>query len=273
MDNMLKYLKEVKLMYIDTHCHLNSEQLYENIDEIKRAAEEKGVGLFIVPSYTIESSHLALEIAHKYDNVYCAIGYHPTEIKDYQDKEYEWLDEHLKDPKVIALGEIGLDYHWDTTTKEEQILSFKRQIALAKKHHLPIIIHSREAIQDTFDILKEEEAKIVGGIMHSYSGSVEMAKEFIKLNFLISLGGPVTFLNAKDPKIVALNIDLKYLLTETDAPYLSPHPLRGKMNKPENVVLVANEIAKIKGIAVEELNEQVLLNVNRLFKMEKKDEN
>ena len=259
-------------MYIDTHCHLNSEQLYNNYEEIIKECLNKNIRLLIIPSYTIESAKQAIEIAEKYDFVYAAIGFHPTEIKEYNDNEYKWLDVNLNHPKVIAVGEIGLDYHWDTTTKEEQLASFKKQIELAIKHNKPVIIHSRDAIQDTYDCLKNNKADLIGGIMHSYAGSVEMAKEFIKLNFLLSFGGPLTFLNAKMPKEVVNSIDVKYLLTETDSPYLAPHPYRGTMNVPMNVILVAEKMANLKNISVDELNKQILENVNRLFKLEVKDE-
>lgn len=260
-------------MFIDTHCHLNSEQLINQIDEIMNECQKQNVGLIIVPSYTYETAIKALEIAEKYEHVYALIGYHPTEIKDYAEKEYRWLEEHMNHPKVIGVGEIGLDYHWDTTTKEEQRESFIKQIEIAKKYHKPIIIHSRDAMFDTLSILKETNAEQVGGIMHSYAGSAEMAADFINLNFYISLGGPVTFLNAKTPKEVAEKVDIKYLLTETDSPYLAPHPFRGTVNKPMNVCLVARKIAEIKQISVEELNKQILQNVNKLFKLEVQDEN
>ena len=260
-------------MFIDTHCHLNSEQLNNQIDDILIECQRVGVGLIIVPGYTLETSKKALEIAEKYDHVYAVIGYHPTEIKNYGDMEYQWLEEHMNHPKVIGVGEIGLDYHWDVTTKEEQRYAFIKQIEIAKKYHKPIIIHSRDALLDTLNILKETNASLVGGIMHSYAGSAEMSEDFIKLNFLISLGGPVTFLNAKTPKEVAAYVSLNNLLTETDSPYLAPHPLRGTTNVPMNVCLVAKTIAEIKGITIDELNKQVLKNVNRLFNLEVLDEN
>lgn len=255
-------------MLIDTHCHLNSEQLYKNHDEVKKDAENSGVQLFIVPGFDLKTSKLAIELAEKYQNVYAAVGFHPTEIKHYGDKEYGWLENASRHNKVVAIGEIGYDFHWDTTTEEEQTLSLKRQIEIAKKVNKPLIIHSRDAIQKTFNTLKETNAFLLGGVMHSYSGSVEMAKEFVKNGFYLGIGGPVTFLNAKDPKHVVKEIELKNIITETDSPYLSPHPLRGKMNVPKNVLLVAEKIAQIKGITIQELEEKVLENVKTLFKIE-----
>ncbi len=254
-------------MLVDTHCHLNSEVLYKNYKEVIEEAELNGVKLFIVPGYDLESSKLALKLAHEFDHVYAAIGFHPTEIKNYSDSEYQWLEENVGDPKVVALGEVGYDLHWDTTTFEEQEVALKRQIEIAKKVNKPLIIHSRDALQKTYETLKEMNASLVGGVMHSYSGSYEMAKEFIKLNFYIGLGGPVTFTNAKDPKIVAQLVDVNFLITETDSPYLSPHPLRGKVNSPKNIPLIFEKIQELRNIDKAELEEIIYQNVKRLFKI------
>ena len=186
----------------------------------------------------------------------------------YSDEEYEWLEKAAVHPKVVAIGEIGFDFHWDTTTPLEQEISFKRQIEIAKKVNKPLIIHSRDAMQKTFDTLIETNAFSLGGVMHSYSGSAEMAKEFVKRGFYLGIGGPVTFLNAKDPKIVVEQISLENIITETDSPYLSPHPLRGKMNVPSNIPIIAEKIAEIKNIDLETLQEQVLNNVKTLFRIE-----
>lgn len=255
------------MIFVDTHCHLNSEQLYKDYDNVKKEAEKEEVKLFIVPGFDLESSKLALKLAHEYENVYAAIGFHPTEIKHYSDLEYKWLEDNIKDDKVVALGEIGFDLHWDTTTLEEQMESFLRQVRIAKKVNKPLIIHSRDAMNITYQALKDNDCHLIGGVMHSFSGSIEMAKEFIKLNFYIGLGGPVTFTNAKDPKIVAENVDINYLITETDSPYLAPHPLRGKMNSPKNIPLIVSEIAKLRGIDINDLKTIVLDNTKRLFRI------
>ncbi|PKC51710.1 Metallo-dependent hydrolase, partial [Rhizophagus irregularis] len=166
---------------------------------------------------------------------------------------------------VVGIGETGLDYHWDKSPKDIQQTLFRKQIQLAQKVNLPIIIHNREATGDIVKILREENAASVGGIMHCFSGSVETAKECIAMNFMISLGGPVTFKNAKTPKEVASEISLEHLLIETDAPYLAPHPYRGKRNEPSLVPLVAEEIARIKGIPVEEVGKITSENAARIF--------
>lgn len=250
---------------IDTHVHLNNQDLYQKIDQVITDAKQAGVSKFFVVGYDLNTSKLAIEIASKYENCYAIIGFHPTEIKEYTDKEYNWLEENAKCDKVVAIGEIGYDFHWDTTTKEEQEKAFIRQIQIAKKVKLPISIHSRDAIELTLDTLKKTNAKVVGGVMHSYSGSKEMAKLFIKENFYLGISGPVTFKNGRVMKEVVENTELKYLVTETDSPYLTPHPYRGKENAPKYIPLIVEEIAKIKNITKEEVERAVEKNVFDLF--------
>lgn len=252
-------------MLIDTHVHLNNPDLYQKIDKVIVEAKKCNVNKFFVVGYDLNTSKLAIEIASKYDNCFAIIGFHPTEIKNYTNKEYEWLDQNASNPNVVGIGEIGYDFHWDTTTKEEQEASFEKQIEIAKKHKLPISIHSRDAIELTLQTIKKTGAKEVGGVMHSYSGSKEMAPLFIKENFLLGISGPVTFKNGRVMKEVVENIDLKYLLTETDSPYLTPHPFRGKENGPKHIALIASEIARIKNISIKEVEAQVEINVLNLF--------
>jgi TatD DNase family protein len=181
------------------------------------------------------------------------------------DEDLKWIEELSAHPKVVALGEMGLDYHWDKSPKDIQHDVLRRQIRLAKKVKLPIIIHNREATADILSILKEEGAEEVGGIMHCYSGGVEVARECIDMNFYISLGGPVTFKNAKKPKEVAKEIPLDKLLIETDCPYLAPHPYRGKRNEPAYVKLVAEQIAELKGLSLAEVSMATTENAKKLF--------
>ena len=252
-------------MLVDTHVHLNNKDLYNKIDEVLSDAKNAGVLKFYVVGYDLETSKLAIKIAEKYEECYAIIGFHPTEIKYYQEAEYSWLDLNASNPKVVAIGEIGYDFHWDTTTKEEQEFAFIKQIEIAKKHKLPISIHSRDAIELTLKTLRNYNAKEVGGVMHSYSGSKEMAQLFIKENFYLGISGPVTFKNGRVIKEVVESIDLKYLLTETDSPYLTPHPHRGKENGPKYIPLIIDEIAKIKGISTKEVEKQVEKNSVLLF--------
>ena len=194
-----------------------------------------------------------------------AVGWHPVDAIDMTDADLDWIESLTAHPKVVAIGEMGLDYHWDKSPKDIQMEVFRRQIQLAKKVKLPIIIHNREATADIVSILQEEGAAEVGGIMHCFSGSVETAKVCLDMNFYISLGGPVTFKNAKKPKEVAAEVPLNRLLIETDCPYLAPHPYRGKRNEPAYVKLVAEQIADIKQVSVEEVSRITSENAKKIF--------
>lgn len=252
-------------MYIDTHVHLNNKDIESHLDEVIEDAFKNGITKMIVVGYDIETSIKAVDLANKYNWCFASVGFHPTEVKNYTDKEYEILESLAKNKKVIAIGEIGYDFHWDTTTLDEQKEAFIRQIELAKKLRLPLIIHSRDAHQITFDTLKEHNASIVGGIMHSYSGSSELAKEYTKLNFSFGISGPVTFKNGKSMKEVVEKIDIKYLVSETDSPYLTPHPFRGTENGPKYIPLIVEEMSRIKGITKEEMAKNIMNNVKRIF--------
>ena len=260
-------------MFIDTHVHLNNKDIFAHLDEVLDEARKVGVNHFIIVGYDLKTSYLAIELAKKIKGGFAAVGFHPTEIKNYTDKEYQELEKMAQNDCVIAIGEIGYDFHWDTTTKEEQESAFIRQIEIAKKYNLPLIIHSRDAHQITFDTLKKYDAKKVGGIMHSYSGSSELAKEYIKLNFSFGISGPVTFKNGKSMKEVVNDIDVKYLVSETDSPYLTPHPYRGTENGPKYIPLIVSQMAQIKGISEEEMAKNIYENVQRIFgvKYEQKD--
>lgn len=252
-------------MLIDTHMHLNDPKLKVKIDEVINDAKKQNVLKLFVVGYDLESSKQALEIAHKYEECYAIIGFHPTEIKEYGEKEYLWLEEHAKDSKVVAIGEIGYDFHWDTTTKEEQQIAFERQIAIAKQYHLPVSIHSRDAIELTYQTLLNNHIEEIGGVLHSYSGSKEMADKFVKLNLRLGISGPVTFKNGRVMKEVVEEVDLQYLLSETDSPYLTPHPFRGQENGPKFIPYIVKEIAKIKNVDFEVVEKQIENNVLKLF--------
>lgn len=199
-------------MYFDTHCHLNSEQLYENRDEFIKHALDNQVEMMVVVGYDLESSKKAVEIAKEHSFIYAAVGIGPNDCLNTTTQDLQIIDEYLNEPKVVALGEIGLDYYWDDVPSDKQKEIFQQQVDLAKKHQKPIIIHCRDAYEDTYEVLKRNGHP---GIMHCYSGSVEMAKRFIDLGFYISLAGPVTFKNARVPKDVAEKIGLEHLLIET----------------------------------------------------------
>ncbi|WP_338752500.1 TatD family hydrolase [Bacillus sp. FJAT-52991] len=255
-------------MLFDTHVHLNAEQYNEDVDEVIHRAKEAGVTNMIVVGFDRPTIEKAMELVEQHDFLYASVGWHPVDAIDMTADDLSWLEELAKRPKVVALGEMGLDYHWDKSPKDVQKEVFRQQIRLAKKVKLPIIIHNREATEDTVAILKEAGADEVGGIMHCFTGSVETAKECVEMNFYISLGGPVTFKNAKKPKEVAADIPLDKLLIETDCPYLAPHPYRGKRNEPAFVKLVAEQIAELKGLSYEEVAKATNENALKLFHIE-----
>ena len=256
-------------MIFDSHCHLNDDNLYPRIDQVIEDAKKTGVKKFLVVGYDKASSLLAVDIATRYEECYAAIGFHPTEIEGVSDKDFDDVMSLISNKKVVAIGEIGLDYHWvkETELRENQKKWFIRQIEFANEHGLPISIHNRESTEDCVEILKEHTPKF-GGVMHCYSGSVETMEEVIKLGLHIALGGTVTFTNAKTPKEVAENVPLDRLLIETDAPYLTPHPHRGEKNEPKYICLVLEEIARLKDMSKKHLEDVVYKNTCRLFKVD-----
>ncbi len=249
-------------MLIDSHAHLNSDRYENDLEEVIKKSVESGVEYIIVNGYDIESSKEAIRLANTYENIYATVGIHPLDIDKYKENTVEELRELASDDKVVAIGEIGLDYYYDKSTMESQKKVFIEQLALAKELDLPVTIHTRDSINDTYEILK---GSCNYGVMHCYSGSVEYAKKFIELGYYISLAGPVTFKNAVVPKEVAKVVSLSKLLIETDCPYLTPHPNRGKRNDPSYVLLVAEEIARIKEIDVKEVEKATSDNAIKLF--------
>ncbi|MFJ7828449.1 TatD family hydrolase [Psychrobacillus sp. NPDC096623] len=254
-------------MFIDTHVHLNADQYEEDLQEVINRALEANVKKMVVIGFDRITIERAMKLVEEYSFLYAVVGWHPVDAIDCTEEDLKWIEELAKHEKVVGIGEMGLDYHWDKSPKDVQQVLFRKQIRLAQKVNLPIIIHNRDATEDVIRILQEEEAHLTGGIMHCYGGSVETAKQCIEMNFMISLGGPVTFKNARKPKEVATEIPLEYLLIETDAPYLAPHPHRGKRNEPALVPLVAEEIARLKGITIEEVAEATTKNAEKFFKI------
>jgi TatD DNase family protein len=254
-------------MLFDTHAHLNAEQYSEDLEEVISRAKEAGVTNLVVVGFDRPTIEKAMELIDRYEFIFASVGWHPVDAIDMTDDDLLWIEELTNHPKVVALGEMGLDYYWDKSPKDVQQEVFRKQIRLAKKVKLPIIIHNREATADIIEILKEEGAEEVGGIMHCFSGSPETARKCINMNFYISLGGPVTFKNAKKPKEVAAEVPLDMLLIETDCPYLTPHPYRGKRNEPAYVKLVAEQIAEIKGLTYEEVAQATQHNAKKVFNM------
>ena len=253
---------------IDTHCHLNDEALFKDLDNVINRARNAGVEKMVVIGWDEASSKLAIQIAEQYDFIYAVIGFHPENIFDINDEILYKTLELYKHPKVVGIGEIGLDYHWtkDPEKRELQKEYFIKQIEFANKVGLPISIHSREAFNDTIEILKAHKP-LHSGVMHCYSGSVENINDIINLNLYIGLDGPVTFTNARTPKEVAAEVPLEKLVVETDCPYLSPHPLRGTVNEPANISLVVDEIANIRQMSKKHLLDVLYNNSCELFKI------
>lgn len=257
-------------MLFDTHMHLNADQFKEDWQETAKRAFDNGVGYMVIVGFDRETIPMAIEIAETYDTIYAAVGWHPVDAVDMTDEDLAWIESLASHPKVVAIGEMGLDYHWDKSPKDIQKEVFRKQIALAKRVRLPIIIHNREATEDIISILQEENAAEVGGIMHCYSDEVKYVDACLDMNFYISLGGPVTFKNAVDPKEVAAYVPLDKLLIETDSPYLAPHPNRGKRNEPAYVKLIAEKVAELRDISFEELSDATTENAFKLFNIEPK---
>lgn len=255
-------------MLFDTHVHLNDEAFNEDLEETIARARENDVTKMAVVGFNKETITRALELAEQYDFISLIIGWHPVDAIDFTDADLEWIKELAQtNPKVVALGEMGLDYHWDTSPKEVQFEVFRKQIGLAKELKLPIVIHNREATEDVLQILEEEHAEEVGGIMHCFGETVAVMERALALGFYISFGGTVTFKNAKLPKLAAEAVPMEKLLIETDAPYLAPHPNRGKRNEPGYVKLVAEKIAELKEMKYEEIASITTKNAEKLFRL------
>ncbi|MDD3014274.1 MAG: TatD family hydrolase [Candidatus Gastranaerophilales bacterium] len=259
----IKWCKMQNYRLIDTHAHLDFEDYQGNFDNLLDEAKSAGVEKIIIPGVTIKDLNRIITLIDKYENLFGAVALHPSEAKDWNDDSYNILKEYASHPKVVAIGETGLDYYWDKTFTDTQKFVFKEHTRLAKELDLPLIIHDRDAHADILEILKEEGVN--KGVMHCFSGSAEFAAECIKLGMHIALGGPVTFKNAKKPKEVAKSVPLDKLVLETDSPFLAPQPFRGKQNDPSKIKLVAEEIASIKKISLEEVANITSKNAEILF--------
>jgi len=253
-------------MLIDTHCHLEMDDFDKDRDEVVKGARDAGVQYIITIVSDRESNIKGLQISSKYPEVYLSVGVHPHEAKILDEQLYNEITAFIKQPKVVAIGETGLDYHYMNSPKEIQIDAFKKQIAIAKDSGLPVIVHSRKAKNDTLEIL-QKEASGVSGVLHCFSGDMEMAKKAIDLGFYISIAGPVTFKNAKNLREIVKFIPDDYLLIETDAPYLSPEPMRGKRNEPSFLKYTAQVISEIRGMGISDIARITSINAMKLFKI------
>ncbi len=252
-------------MLFDSHAHYDDEKFQDDRDEVLSKANKDGISYILNAATDIDTSLMCIEFAEKFDFVYASVGVHPHSASILDDSTLEKISELAGKPKVVAIGEIGLDYYYDYSPKDVQKYWFKRQLDLAVELSMPAIIHDRDAHEDIINIIKESQISQVGGVMHCFSGSVEMAKILLDMGFYLSFGGPVTFKNARKAIEVLQYVPMDRMLIETDSPYLSPEPLRGKRNDSRNVRLVAEKIAEIKGLDFEVVASVTLNNARRLF--------
>ncbi len=254
-------------MIFETHAHYDDEQFQSDRDLLIQDLLKHKISNIINVSSSVESISSCLALSEKYDKVYAALGVHPSDIADLNEENFAWIREQCQNPKAAAVGEIGLDYYWD---KEEDVRKkqrewFFRQMKLAEEVNLPVIIHSRDAAEDTMQIMREVHAENIPGVIHCYSYSLEMAIEFVKMGYYIGVGGVVTFKNARKLKETVAGIPLDRILLETDAPYLAPEPNRGKRNHSGNLIFVAEKVAELKGITPQEVEDVTGENARRLF--------
>ncbi|MGX6978824.1 TatD family hydrolase [Vagococcus elongatus] len=254
-------------MIFDTHTHLNVPQFEDDLPEVLNRAKEAGVSEMAVVGFDTPTIEKSLALSQEHEMIYSIIGWHPTEAGSYTPAIERKLQEDLLTTKVVALGEIGLDYHWMTDPKEVQEKIFRRQLAIARELHLPFSVHMRDALEDTYRILKEEKVHLTGGIMHSFSGDAEWMKRFLDLGLHISFSGVVTFKKTLELQEAAQQVPSEWFLVETDAPYLAPVPYRGKRNEPAYTRFVVEKIAELREESVETIAGITRRNAHRLFKI------
>lgn len=254
-------------MIFDTHAHYDDEAFAEDREELLSGLKANGIDNVVNVSANIQSVESTLELMRQYSFIYGAIGVHPSETEELNEARMAWLEETSREPKVVAIGEIGLDYHWDEPDKEVQKYWFVRQLKLAGKVKLPVVIHSRDAAKDTLDIMKAEKAEEIGGVIHCFSYGVQMAREYLNMGFYLGIGGVVTFTNAKKLKEVVTYMPMDRLVLETDCPYLSPVPNRGKRNSSLNLPYVVKAVSELKGISQEEVIAITSENARALYRI------
>ena len=243
-------------MLIDTHCHLEKKE-YEDLDSIINNMD----GYMIASGYNDETNLEVIDLVNKYDNVYGVIGIHPEEVDNITDNSFKIIEDNINNPKIVGIGEIGLDYYYVKDNKDKQIELFKKQIEIAKELNLPLVIHSRDAFQDTFDILKESKHV---GVIHCFSGNKENARDYLSIGFYLGIGGVLTFKNT-NLKDTLLTIPVDKILLETDSPYLAPTPHRGEKNEPKYIPIIAEEISKLLNKDIKEIAEITTKNASVLF--------
>jgi TatD DNase family protein len=255
-------------VFFDTHCHLTDHAFDADRDAVIQRAREAGVTRMLTLATDVVSSRAAIELAERFACVYAAVGIHPESVREAETGDLRLVRELAQHPKVIAIGEIGLDFYWDKTTAELQQKFFEQQLELAMELHLPVAIHDRDAHEKIIETLRARRSLHGRGVLHAFSGGVEMAHAAFDLGFVVSFGGPITFKNNKHAPEMIRALPLEKILLETDAPYLAPHPLRGKRNEPAHVKLVAQRIAAIQELSIEQVAAQTTRNALELFRLE-----
>lgn len=255
-------------MIFETHAHYDDEQFESGREALMASLPDCGIKRVVNVGASIDSTRNSIDLSKQYDFVYAAVGVHPSEIAELNEDNFSWIRQLTSLEKVVAVGEIGLDYYWDKEpeVQERQRYWFKRQMELAKETGLPIIVHSRDAAEDTLRVMKETHAEEIPGVIHCYSYSPELAKEFIKMGYYIGVGGVVTFKNAKKLKETVEQIPLERILLETDCPYMAPEPYRGKRNDSKNIPYIIEKIAELKGLTPEEVERVTWENALKLYK-------
>ena len=259
-------------MIFDTHTHYDDDQFDEDREVLLLSLEENNVGAVVNMGASMRGAKDSVALAKKYPFVYAAVGIHPDHAKELNEEEFEILKQLAAEEKVVAIGEIGLDYYWDSTEREDQKYWFKRQLALAEECNLPVVIHSRDAAADTLEIMKEaytQSGKNLTGVIHCFSYEMEMAREYVKMGFFLGVGGVATFKNGRKLKEVIEDTPLDRIVLETDCPYLAPVPFRGKRNSSEKLSYVVEAIAEIKGVTGEEVERITWENACRLYRLTK----
>ncbi len=252
-------------MFIDTHAHLFFENFKDDLDEVINRAKENNVDYIVVPATDLATAREAISLSEKYENIYATVGIHPHDTKDWNDSLIAEIEKLAKHPKVVAIGEIGLDYYYDFSPKDQQIKAFKSQLDLAVKLQLPVVIHNRDSDEDMMDIIQSYCGSGLKAQFHCFNGSLEDALEFLKMNHFISFTGNITFKKSTELRATLKQIDLNHLMLETDSPFMTPIPYRGKRNEPANVGIIAKHISEIHNISIEEVGKITSLNTFRFF--------
>lgn len=252
-------------MIFETHAHYDDEAFDEDRNVLLSSMQDNEIGFIVNVGANLKSTVASIQLAERYPFVYAAAGVHPNETAELNEGTFAWLREQCLHKKVVAVGEIGLDYYWDEPSREIQKTWFARQLELARDIRKPVIIHSRDAAKDTYDIMAAHNASGIGGVVHCFSYSAEMAQEYVKMGFYIGVGGVVTFKNGKKLKEVVEAVPVERILLETDSPYLAPEPNRGKRNSSLNIPYIAQKIAEIKGMTYEEVVTMTEKNARRMY--------